>query len=307
MQEVEMSNRLKSLLSFLVLLILLTPFSAPSAQEFDKVQIKTIKATDQVYMLMGPGGNIGVSVGKDGVLLVDDQFAELHEKIKTAISKIHSGPIRFVLNTNWHYDHVKGNEPLGKAGAVIIAHENSRKRMAAEQYHPFFDLKIPPYPEAALPVITFSDSITLYLNDEEIYVFHIKNAHSDADIAILFRKANVMHTGDLYFSAGYPFIDVPHGGCIDGTIAAADTILEMIDENTKVIPGHGPLSNREGLKNYRHMLATIRDRVMQQIKEGKTLEEIIASKPTSEFDEDWAEAMPPEAIVKIIYNDLSKR
>jgi glyoxylase-like metal-dependent hydrolase (beta-lactamase superfamily II) len=258
-------------------------------------------------MITGAGGNIGVSAGEDGILLVDDQFAELYDKIKEAISKIQSGPIRFVLNTNWHYDHVLGNEPLGKAGALIIAHEITRKRMAVEQYISFFDLRTPASPEAALPVMTFTDSITLHLNDEEIHAFHIKNAHSDADIAILFRKANVIHTGDLYFSGGYPFIDVPHGGSTDGMIAAADIILEMIDENTKVIPGHGPLSNREELQGYRDMLATVKERIFQHIKEGKTLEEIIAAKPTADLDKKWSEQMSPEAIVKIVYNDLSKR
>jgi len=287
--------------------MMLTLVSASTAQEFDKVQIKTIKVTDGVYMLVGAGGNIGVSAGEDGILVVDDQFAELYEKIKGAISKIQSGPIRFVLNTNWHYDHVRGNEPLSKAGALIIAHENTRKRMAVEQYYPFFDSRTPASPEAALPVITFTDSITLHFNDEEIHAFHIKNAHSDADIAILFRKANVIHTGDLYFSGGYPFIDVSHGGSTDGMIAAADIILEMIDENTKVIPGHGPLSNREELQGYRNMMVTVKERIMQHIKEGKTLEEIIAAKPTADLDKEWSEQMSPEDIVKIVYDDLSQR
>lgn len=302
-----MCNRIRSLLPLLLALGILTLVSASTAQEFDKVQIKTIKITDQVYMLIGAGGNIGVSVGEDGILLIDDQFAEVLEKIKAALSEINSGPIRFVLNTNWHYDHVRGNEPLAKAGALIIAHENSRKRMSTEQHYPFFDFKTPASPEAALPVITFTDSITLHFNDEEIYALHIKNAHSDADIAILFRKANVIHTGDLYFSAGYPFIDISHGGSTDGMISAADTLLEMIDESTKVIPGHGPLSNREGMKNYRQMLATVKDRILKQIKEGKTLEEIIASRPTADLDKDWKQGMSPEEIVKIVYNDLSKR
>jgi cyclase len=302
-----MSNRLKTLLLFLGPLMLLTLFSASFAQEFNKVEIKTIKITDRVYMLIGSGGNIGVSVGEDGILLVDDQFAELHEKIKAAISKIHSGPIRFVLNTNWHYDHVEGNELLSKAGALIIAHEDSRKRMTVDQYFPLFDFKRPAFPEAALPVMTFTNSITLHFNDDEIHAFHIKNAHSDADIAIFFRKANVIHTGDLYFVGGYPFIDVSHGGSIDGMIAAADIILEMIDENTKVIPGHGRLSNREELQDYRNMMVTVKERILQHIKEGKTLEEIIAAKPTADLDKEWSEQMSPEDIVKIVYNDLTKR
>jgi glyoxylase-like metal-dependent hydrolase (beta-lactamase superfamily II) len=258
-------------------------------------------------MLRGAGGNIGVSAGEDGILMIDTQFAELMEKIKSAIAEINRGPIRIVLNTHWHYDHTYGNEPLGKSGALIMAHENSRMRMTSEQYFPDFDMNIPVFPEAALPIVTFNDSLTLHFNGDEIQVTHIENAHSDGDIVIYFRKANVMHTGDIYFSVLYPFIDVSHGGSIDGMIAAADRILSMIDDNTKVIPGHGPLSNREGLMKYRDMLITLRDRIKTQIDEGKTLEEVIASKPTADFDKIKAQSVPPETFVKIIYNDLAKK
>jgi len=281
--------------------------SSSFTQDFEQVQIQTIQVSDGVYMLVGRGGNIGVSVGEDGVLLIDSQFAELSEKVKAAIAEIDSGPIRFVLNTNWHYDHARGNAPLGQAGAVIMAHSKSRERMTAEQYHPFFDLRIPAYPETALPVVTFADSITLHLNNDEIQVFHLETAHSDADLAFYFRRANVIHLGDLYFVGGYPFIDVPHDGSIDGLISAVDRVLSMIDENTKVIPGHGRLSNREELQEYRDMLVTVRDRIKRQIKEGKTLEEIIASKPTADFDEARKQMIPPDDFVKIIFKDLSKR
>jgi glyoxylase-like metal-dependent hydrolase (beta-lactamase superfamily II) len=277
------------------------------AQEFEKVQIETVKVTEGVYMLVGSGGNIGVSAGENGILLIDDQFAQLFEKIKRAISNFNGGPIRIVLNTNWHYDHVSGNEPLGKSGAIIIGHENSRKGMTSEQSYPEFDVKIPPYPEAALPAVTFTDALTLYFNGDEIRAIHIEKAHSDADILVYFRKANVIHTGDLYFSGGYPFIDVPHGGSIDGMIRAADRILNMIDASTKVIPGHGHLSNRGELQEYRDMLVTVRDRIGRQIKEGKTLEEVLSSKPTADFDKGREQLIPPEMFVKIVYNDLSKR
>ncbi len=301
-----MGRRLKNLTYFLLAAVL--TFSAFSAaQDFEKVQIQTLKVADGIYMLLGSGGNIGVSVGGDGILLIDTQFAELMEKIKAAIAEIDKGPIRIVLNTNWHYDHAYGNEPLGKSGALIMAHENTRMRMTREQNYPDFDMKMPALPEAALPSVTFTDSLTLHFNGEEIRVTHIEKAHSDADIVIYFKKANVIHTGDLYFTALYPYIDVSHGGSIDGMIAAAERISGMIDENTKIIPGHGPLSNMEELKTYRDMLVTIRDRIKKQIEEGKTLEEVIASKPTAEFDKDPMPAVQPDMFVTIVYKDLSRK
>ena len=297
----------KRLRYFFLAFVFVTISTFSIAQDFEKVQIETIKVADGIYMLLGAGGNIGVSAGEDGILMIDTQFAELMEKIKSAIAEISKGPIRIVLNTNWHYDHAYGNEPLGRSGALIMAHENSRMRMTSEQYFSDFNMNIPVFPEAALPVVTFKDSLTLHFNGDEIQVIHIENAHSDADIVIYFRKANVIHTGDLYFTVLYPYIDVSHGGSIDGMIAAAERIIGMIDENTKIIPGHGPLSNREGLTKYRDMLVTVRDRIKSQIKEGKTLEEVLASKPTADFDKVPAQVIPPEVFVKIIYNDLAKK
>ncbi len=297
----------KSLRIFILSFVLAVIPILSISQDFEKVQIETVKVADGVYMLRGGGGNIGVSAGEDGVLLIDTQFAELMEKIKSAIAEISRGPIRIVLNTNWHYDHAYGNEPLGKSGALIIAHKNSRVRMMSEQYFPDFDMKIPVFPEAALPVVTFKDSLTLHFNGEEIQAIHIENAHSDADIVIYFRKANVMHTGDIFFSVLYPYIDVSHGGSIDGMIAAAERILDMVDENTKIIPGHGPLSNREALTKHRNMLITLRDRIKGLIEEGKTLEEVLASKPTADFDKEPAQSVPSEMFVKIIYDNLSKK
>jgi glyoxylase-like metal-dependent hydrolase (beta-lactamase superfamily II) len=297
----------KKLRYFFLALILVTISTFSIAQDFEKVQIETIKVADGIYMLLGAGGNIGVSAGEDGILMIDTQFSELMEKIKSAIAEISKGPIRIVLNTNWHYDHAYGNEPLGKSGALITAHENSRMRMTSEQHYPDFDMHYPAVPKTALPVVTFKDSLTLHFNGDEIQVIHIENAHSDADIVIYFRKANVIHTGDLYFTILYPYIDASHGGSIDGMIAAAERIMGMTDENTKIIPGHGPLSNLEELTKYRDMLVTVRDRIKSQIKEGKTLEEILASKPTSDFDKVKAQAVPPEMFVKIIYNDLAKK
>jgi len=277
------------------------------AQDFSKVQIETVKVAEDVYMLVGAGGNIGVFAGENGVLLVDSQFSQLMEKIKAAVAAINPGPVRFLINTNWHYDHVYGNEPLAKAGAVIIAHENTWKRMTSEQTYPEFDFKQPPAAAAARPVVTFLDSLTLHFNGDTIQVMHIENAHSDADILVFAPRANVMQTGDLYFSSGYPFIDISHGGSIDGMIAAAGQILEVIDENTKVIPGHGPLSDRAGVEQFKNMMVTVRDRIAKLIKEGKTVEEVIASKTTADFDTARGLGLPAETFVKIVYAELSKQ
>jgi glyoxylase-like metal-dependent hydrolase (beta-lactamase superfamily II) len=273
--------------------------------DFDQIQIETVPVTESIHMLSGGGGNIGVLVGGDGMLLIDTMFSELDEKIQAAISTLDKGSVRFVLNTNWHYDHVSGNVTFAGDGATIIAHEKTRDRMATEQYHPFFDMRIPPYPPASLPSITISSSMTLHVNGEEIHAFHIESAHSDADLAFFFRNANVPHTGDLYFAKGYPFIDYNHGGSIDGMIAAADKLLDMIDDETKIIPGHGPLSSREELQEYKQMLVTVRDRIARQIEEGKSLEEITTSKPTSDFDAGREVGMAPDEFVRIVYDDLT--
>ncbi len=299
-----MSFRWEKLFCLVVAFLCLFSFSSSFAQEFDKVEIETEKAGDGVYVLFGDGGNIGVCIGDNGALLVDSQFAELNEKVTAAIAAIKDVPVRYVLNTNWHYDHVSGNKSLAEGGAIIIAQIDTRKRMITEQYHPMFDTKVPPYPESALPTVTFAKSITLHFNGGDIHAFHIKNAHSDSDIVIHFKNANVLHTGDIVFSSGFPFIDIPHGGSVNGMIKAVDQLLEMVDEETKIIPGHGPLTDRKGLKEYRHLLVTVRDRVRNQMNEGKTLKEILASNPTEGFEK-MGIGVPAEMFVEIIYNDFS--
>jgi glyoxylase-like metal-dependent hydrolase (beta-lactamase superfamily II) len=258
-------------------------------------------------MLTGAGGNIGVLRGPDGFLLIDSQFPQLADKIKAALATLGSGPVRLLLNTNWHYDHVMGNEWLARDGAIIIAQENTRTAMTKEQGFPELDSKFPAYPEAALPKVTFKDSLSIHFNGEEILATYIPSAHSDADLAFHFRAANVMHTGDLLFSAGYPFIDVSHGGTINGMIAAADKMLGMTDAGTKFICGHGPLTDREGVRQFWDMLSTVRDRITRLVKEGKTLEQVLAAKPTAEFDKPGQPGVPAEMFVKIVYGELSKK
>ena len=277
-------------------------------QNHEKVRIETIRLGDNVAMLMGgAGGNLGVSYGEDGVFVIDDQFAPLTEKITAAIAVLNDKPVRFVINTHWHLDHVGGNENFGKAGAVIVAHENVRKRMNADQFIKAFDMHIPAASDAALPVITFTQDVTFHLNGDEIHVFHVPNAHTDGDAIIHFKKANVLHTGDLYFAGTYPFIDVESGGSINGLIEALTRLLPRLDKKTKIIPGHGPLSNKAELTAYIEMLATIRDRILRLIQDGKTLEEMAAAKPTADFDDTWGKGfLSPEQFTGIVYRDLAR-
>ena len=277
-------------------------------QDFDKVQIQTVHVAGNVYMLIGSGGNIGVCAGDDGVFMVDDQFAPLTKKIRAAIAKISDKDIRFLINTHWHYDHVGGNENIGEAGSVIIAHKNVRTRMGTDQFIDFFQKTIPASPASALPIITFTKDITFHVNNENIEVFHVKTAHTDGDAIIYFKNADVLHTGDIYFAGIYPFIDVSSNGSVAGVIDAATYVLSIINDKTKVIPGHGPLSNKAELKAYVEMLSFLKDNITKSISEGKTFKEIQGSRPTQQFDTTWGGGfLSPDQFVQILYSDLSRK
>lgn len=271
-------------------------------RDFSKVTIKTTKIAEGVYMLEGAGGNIGVSVGEDGVIVIDDQFAPLTPKIQEAISKISPKPIKFVLNTHWHGDHVGGNESLASAGAVIIAHENVRKRMSTEQFIELMNSKVPPSPAKALPVVTFTSDITLHLNGEDIHVIHVDPAHTDGDSIIVFPKAKVVHMGDCYMTISYPFADLGSGGSFDGFVSVTDKVVGMTDATFKIIPGHGPLSNRAELKGWHDMLVEIRAAVKKQVDAGKALDEVQKMKLTAKWDTKWgAQVIKPDQIVEFVF------
>ena len=276
---------------------------ALAQQDFSKVEVKAEKVAEGLYMLTGSGGNIGLSVGKSGTYVIDDQYAPLTEKILAAIRAITPDPVRFVVNTHWHGDHTGGNENMGKAGALLVAHENVRRRMSVEQLGAV--RKTPPSPEAALPVVTFTDAVTFHWNGDEIRVYHVPPAHTDGDSIIHFVKGDVVHMGDIFFNGGYPFIDTSSGGRVDGVIEAADRVLAGIGDGTRIIPGHGPLARKADLQAYRDVVKTLRDRIAKLKAEGKSRDEVIAAKPTADHDAKWgAGFMKGDTFTGLAYDSL---
>lgn len=284
---------------FLVFLFSSMLATAACAQgDLSTVEIKSQPVAGGVHMLMGSGGNIAVSTGADGVIMIDDQFAPLSDKIRAAVATISKEPIRFLINTHWHFDHTGGNENFGKSGSLIVAHHNVRKRMSTDQFIEFFKKKVPSAPKEALPVITYSEQASFHLNGDEIRLVHVAHAHTDGDTLIHFAKSNVIHMGDTFFNGLYPFIDLASGGSIQGMIAAAEYALSIADDKTRIIPGHGALTDKKGLQAYRDMLVSVRDKTALLIKQGKSLEEVVAAKPSAEYDAALGGAMinPPQLI-----------
>ncbi len=275
------------------------------AQNFDTIQVRSQALAGGVYMLTGAGGNIGLAVGDEAVFIVDDQFAPLTPKILAAIAAITSKPVRFVVNTHWHSDHTGGNENIGKAGALIVAHENVRRRMSAGQFIDAINRQEPPAAPAALPVVTFTTGVTFHINGDSIAVVHVPPAHTDGDAIVHFTKANVIHMGDLFLSAGLPFVDLSSAGSIHGIIGAADKALSMANAQTKIIPGHGPLADRARLQAFRDMVAVLRDRIRAEIAAGRTLDQVLAANVTAAYATGWPGGH--ERFVRLAYQELSRR
>ncbi len=293
-------------LSAAVLLLAAAPLAAQG--DIAAAPLATQHVAGGVHMLTGPGGNIGISAGRDGIFLVDDQYAPVTDRIRAEIAKIDSAPIRFVLNTHWHGDHTGGNENLGKAGVLIVAQDNVRRRMTREQFIAAFNERIPAAPAGALPVVTFTDSITFHLNADSIVVSHVDAAHTDGDAIVYFAKADVLHAGDTFFNGMYPFIDVSTGGSVDGMIAAADAMLRVAGERTKIIPGHGPLATRADLVAFRDMLQRTQAAVVPLVRAGRTLAQIQAARPLAALDAKWGGGfMKGDAFLAIVVESYAKK
>ncbi|MGR9092650.1 MAG: MBL fold metallo-hydrolase [Gammaproteobacteria bacterium] len=273
----------------------------------DAVPIKTVAVASGIHMLIGRGGNVAVSSGADGVLVVDAQYATQYDAIVTAIRDISDVPTRFLINTHWHDEHSGSNASMSDAGAIIVAHDNVRTRLSTDQVIEFFRSERPASPARALPVITFTSDITFHFNDDTVRVFHVRNAHTDGDAAVVFRRANVIHTGDVFFSEMYPFIDTGSGGSLTGVIAAVEKFLVLADDDTKIIPGHGPLSDKRGLTQYHAMLQAVQRTIAQLIVSGATEEQVILAHPTASFDAAWGGGfLGPDRFVRMVYDNIKR-
>lgn len=295
-------------LEFLAILLLM-PLPVNAGESLASINIETERVAKSIYMLSARGGNIGAVVGDDGIFLIDDQYAPLTPRIRAALESLANGkgkPVRFVLNTHFHGDHTGGNENLGKAGAVIVAHDNARARMTTEQFREAFLAGGGSKLDDALPVVTFNDRVTFHLNGHTLETQHYPHAHTDGDSVVWFRENNVLHTGDIYFQLGYPFIEIARGGSVQGVIDAVDELLAQADDQTVIIPGHGKLSDKAGLREYRDMIATLRDRVAREITAGKTLERIQAMNLAKDYDARWSwQFINSERFIETLFKDLS--
>lgn len=260
-----------------------------------------------LHMLTGRGGNIGLSVGEDGVVMIDDQFAPLAPGIAAEIAKLTSKKVRFVINTHWHGDHVGGNEAFAKDGAIVLAHDNVRRRMSTQQVMKVFNATIPAAAKTALPLVTFADGVSLHLNGQTTGIRHVKSAHTDGDALVRFTEANVLHMGDVFFNGSFPLIDVESGGSIDGYIAAQKLALTLVDDKTKIIPGHGPLASRKDLEASLAMLEQVRALMARAVAEHKTVEAAIAAHPLKDLAAIWSKGfINEELMTRIVYSDLSR-
>jgi cyclase len=273
--------------------------------QFGAVPIQAQKLTDNLTLLSGPGGNVVVSTGPDGKFVVDNFVAPAWPKLKESLDGLGNAPVKIVIDTHWHFDHADNNAPLHAAGATVLAHENTKKRMSTAQDIPILGLHFDPSPADALPQQTFTDSHKLRANGETISLEHFSPAHTDSDIFVHFEKSNVIHMGDAYFGGTYPFIDAGSGGKINGMIAAAEKILTIADNSTKIVPGHGPLGNKADLAKFRDMMATARDRVQKLHFAGKSVQEAIATKPLADLDADWGKGfLTSDLFVQVLYLTL---
>jgi glyoxylase-like metal-dependent hydrolase (beta-lactamase superfamily II) len=289
------------------------PAAAPAPDRVQQMRtaaastpIQVTKLRDTLFLLQGVGGNIVVQTGPDGKLLIDSSMATAAPRLKETLGKLSPHSPKLLINTHWHFDHTDGNAALhDDLGAFIIAQENTRNRLATPQEIAFFHLKFQPSPTSALPQQTFADKEKLFVNNDEVGLVYMPTAHTDTDIYIHFVNGNVLHAGDVFFNGFYPFIDASSGGTINGMIRGADACLEVADDKTKIVPGHGPLGDKDALQKYRDMMATVATNVQKLKGSGQTLEQVIAAKPTADFDATWGKgSLKPEQFVELVYSTL---
>ncbi|MBT8221182.1 MAG: MBL fold metallo-hydrolase [Saprospiraceae bacterium] len=273
---------------------------------FSKVQITIVEITPQLFMLQGSGGNIGIFTGEDATIMIDDQYAPLFWKLKTAIRRIADHKVRYVINTHWHGDHTGGNASFAKDGAIIFAHENVRKRLSTDQFNKAFNRTTKATPKDAWPVVTFTSDMKLHINGEDIGIIHIEHAHTDGDAFVYFSNANVIHMGDTFFNKRFPYIDLGSGGSVAGLIKAVEKALMIVDEETKIIPGHGELASKSDLKMYHEVVNTVYNEVKEAFESGKSIEEIKAMGITQKHKGWGSGFISDERFIDIIWTDLDR-
>jgi cyclase len=284
------------------------PAAAPPPPDFSKVEIKTTDLGDNMYMLEGQGGNITVAVAKDGIIMVDGEFAPLHDKIKAAVATVSSQPIKYLINTHFHGDHTGGNEPFAKDGAIVVSEINVKNRLAAGTTNGLTGVKTPPVSPDALPAKTYTGSYHIRLRGRVADLKHIANAHTDGDTYVWFKTANVLSTGDTFTNGRYPNIDFANGGNIKGMIAATDAYLKLVNDKSRIVPGHGPLGDRTALIAYRTMLVTARDRMAKLVKDGKSEDDVVAAKPFADLDTKWApNELDGKNFIRVVYHYLADK
>jgi cyclase len=281
---------------------------AMAQTNYDTVKIVPIKVTEQIYMLKGAGGNIGVLIGAEGTLMVDNQFAPLANKINGAIKTLSPGEIKFALNTHVHGDHSGGNGKFNNMGAVLVAHDNVRTRMMKEQLNARTNRTTPQRDKDAWPLVTFADKINFHLNGEDVILHHFDKGHTDGDVIVQFKNANVVHTGDAFVRYGYPYIDLSNGGSVNGFINTLDKVLALIDDNTKVIPGHGELATKADVKMLRNGVADIRDQIAAALKKGTKIENMASLGITDKYEKEWGKGfVKGKDFVLVVAESLSAK
>jgi cyclase len=284
------------------------PPAAPPPVDFSKVEIKSTDLGDGVYMLEGQGGNITVALAKDGIIMVDGQFAPLHDKIKAAIAVISNLPVKYLINTHFHGDHTGGNEAFARDGALVVSEINVKTRLAAGTSNGLTGVKTPPAPAGALPAKTYTGAFKIRMNGRVADLKHIASAHTDGDTYVWFKTANVLSTGDTFTNGRYPNIDFANGGNIKGMIAAADIYLKLTNARSRIVPGHGPIADKAALVEYRTMLVTARDRMAKLVADGKSEDDVVAAKPFADLDAKWAPTeLASKNFIRVVYHSLADK